>query len=100
MDNLDREALASTYKGEDDLDREALNFQKMPNYKYAKWIKETQYEGGAFGTKKRVLIRKGEVRKIKVQSSDGYYILEGIEKNGYFGWVDSSDIQLMETKNG
>lgn len=30
MDALDREALHSDYQGEDDLDREALNWGKVP----------------------------------------------------------------------
>jgi len=47
---------------------------------------------------KRVLIVKGEVRKIKHKSSDGYYILHGLDENGNFGWVEPNDIQLMETR--
>ena len=68
----------------------------MPEYKYAKWLGETQYAGPKLN--KRVLIVKGEVRKIKHKSSDGYYILHGLDENGNFGWVEPNDIQLMETR--
>jgi len=75
----------------------------MSDYKYAKWIGDTQYKGGPevidYETKE-VLILKGEVRKIMAKTSDGYYVLHGLDENGLFGFCEPDEIQLMETPDG
>lgn len=54
---------------------------------YVKWIKD-----GVYGIlDKKLLIKKGEIRKVIYTSEDGYHILEGP-----FGWVDSDEIQIVK----
>lgn len=62
---------------------------------YAKWIKET-VSAGDFD-KKKILIKKGEVRKIKTKK-DGLFILEGKDGVGSFGWVNPEEIVLIESR--
>lgn len=54
---------------------------------YVKWIKDDVY--GILD--KKLLIKKGEIRKVIYTSEDGYHILEGP-----FGWVDSDEIQIVK----
>lgn len=64
---------------------------------YAKWIKDTVSSGAM--ENKRILIKKDEIRKIKTRSDDGYYILEGVNGEGSFGWVNIEEIQILEYRN-
>jgi len=75
---------------------------------YAKWIKNTIRVGTIIingtirddiGNNRKVLIEKGEIRKIKVEK-DGLFILEGKDGVGSFGWVNPEEIILLETENG
>ena len=63
---------------------------------YAKWIAET-VSAGPMGNK-RILIKKGEVRKI-LAKKDGLFILEGKGDSKSFGWVNPEEIQLLEQRN-
>ena len=57
---------------------------------YAKWIAATQTIKG------QVVIRKGEIRKIIEHTPDNYYILEGRNGEGIYGWVKGENIQILK----
>ena len=56
---------------------------------YAKWIDESKYCQGV------CLIAKGDIREIHAKKDDDY-ILAGRDRSRYFGWVNKSQIEILE----
>ena len=62
---------------------------------YAKWIADDCYVGSSFNP--ILAIKKGEVRKIHAKNGKKY-VLEGRNGQGYFGWTDEKNLEIMEIK--